>query len=262
MGLSAQEIEKMPDRHSSISIKKTHDFFQEYDSIKGNPTRIVEKSYGRAKKRRYSTFKLSKWKTIYFFSKNNLIERKTNYYKGEKRGDWLYKYDEKRNKISEMTIYGVDKGKASKNKIRYDSLGRIESIKVYYTTNEISFIKTDFIYSINGDTVSYKNIQPIYRKKDTIFSRVVEIFDSLNRIIERRYFDSDELLKTKWNFYYDKYGNLESFNSQFKDSEETEFSIIDWRIFEYKYDHYGNWVLKYQLVDKKRIPLARREIEY
>jgi hypothetical protein len=262
VSLSAQEIAKMPDRDSSAIIRISHDYFQEFDSIKGNPKLIIEESFGRFKKRGYSESKLSKWETTYYFSKKNLIDRKTSSYKGKIRGDWLYKYDEKGNEISEIINYGEHKGKSIERKIIYDSQERIESIKTYYTTGEIMYWESDFIYSANGDTVSYCTSLPVYRKQDTIFSRRLEVLDSLNRTIERQHFNSTGLMTTKWKFTYDKYGNLESFCSQYRDSKDTEFSKPDWWIFEYEYDDLGNWIFKYQLIGEKRIPRTKRKIEY
>ena len=261
--VSAQELAKMPARSGDAIIKLSHDYFKEYESIKANPKRIIEKSYGKRRKFKYKPSKLSGFKIVYSFSDKNLIERKEEYFKIDKRGDWLYQYDEKGNEISEIRNYGKEKGKAFMTTIlRYDSLGRIGYVQTRFSRDEVLYTKTNFIYSSNGDTVSYNECSPKYNTNDTTYRRKVEISDSLNRIIESHYIDSLGVIKLIRYFSYDKYGNLKSFGFLSKIIGEDEFLKTCQRTFEFEYDEFGNWTLKSEIIDGKLLPIVKRKIKY
>lgn len=261
--VAQEESMTLPKRSSHALVRLQHNHFQHLDSIKGNPKKIIEQNYGRHKKLKYSASKLSHWKTIYFYTNNNLIDRKESYLKNKKTEDINYIYDEKRNKISEIINFGEDKGKIQfRKQIRYDSLGRLILVKEYFSTGELFTKDTLFKYSISGDTISYNTTHYLNWKNSATSSNIVEIYDSLNRLIITSDSTINQLFKGKRTFVYDEFSNLKEIHFQWREPKTGKLSEPEKQIFEYTYDRIGNWIFKYQLVDGNMIPLSRRKIEY
>jgi YD repeat-containing protein len=259
----AQDQQRMPSRLADAKVGIPIDMFQDFDSIKGNPERIVETTYGRFKRKGgFSSSKLSKWKTTYYFSEENRIIRQSNTFKRKKRGEWIFKYDEQGNRVAEVMHHGDKKGLITKKDIEYDSMGRILSIHEYSTNGELWYSKQDFNYSSGGDTVQYTEVFHGGVDQDKRVYRQEEVLDSIKRMIQKSYFDSEGTLMTQWRFTYDKYSNLKSWYWQGRDSQDGSFTQSEEQVFDYEYDEYGNWIIKYKLEAQKRIPLVKRKIKY
>ncbi len=210
--------------------------------------------------------------TNFFYNeKNQLIEVSDMSLKdGSFEGKKLYFYDANNKPILEL---------------QYNSIGVLRDSIVITTNDDMTEIteiaynpKTNkFLNKIDKRYNKFNKIDKKVRTTNESSTRFLYKYDSLGNLLVEKWFLNNELSQ-KNEFLYDSKGNM-IIRKEY-DEKENLFNTIEYSYdpisgleleirdnlhtikFEYNFDNYGNWIVRYEFYDGTPTNITEREIEY
>jgi len=251
-------------------------FIPEIGEFRGNIERVVESGYGKEDKKLNFIQKiflpgvLSGWQFIYQFDKNSHLQKRTNTYLGNVRGE--YEFVTKTNDRSSIE-QEINTGGNNEKKGDYfecenikDSSGKI--IRVNYTAysakdnvRELYQTDRDPVY-INGRLISFIREQLNSNGKILGSEKCTLFYDSAGRLNRFERKDLESEFTTVFNYTYNKEGFVSHSTIDFLIEIQQYGKKDQIQDIFYKYDNQGNWIRKYWRSGDKYILEAKRKIYY
>jgi hypothetical protein len=142
----------------------------------------------------------------------------------------MYSYDEKQS-LKKITMKENNEVLKIRDSLKYDNKENIISYIIFYPDAKI---KTGYLKTYYNFT---------YNNQNFINSQKID-YSNGNKIITE--------------YFYNKNGYVQEFIVK----EIGQFSKTESVKYTYKYDRYGNWVIKYVLINGKKRKVIKRKIKY
>lgn len=226
---------------TNLCISQNNDLF----NIKNSPQKIIIRG----------NFMGALYTKIYKFQKGRLVSEinKRNFRETMNREYFYNSFGKTKKKIS--------MGKNNKDTIisiySYDEKQRLQKIKMK-KNNEVLKVRDSLKYDNNGNVVNYTIFYPDAKVKSG-YLKTYYIFTYNNQnIINSQKIDYGDGDKMITEYFYNKKGYVQEFMVK----EIGQFSKKELVKYTYKYDKYGNWVIKYILMNGKKRKVTKRKIRY
>lgn len=213
--------------------------------------------------------------TEFFFNRKGNLNRKIDIVKKQLT---QYHYGPN-NMLSKISVFNLENKIIYLSNLNYNEKDKLIDYKVY-NKDTVLLYSVAYEYS-NGLNNSIVREEKKYNLDKNIVSNIKEIFDSKDRIISRIELDSNNLIQKKYNYFYDKNGNIirhEKLNSSgendwtlekkydtngfpIKNILSSDVSNHTWNI-EYEFDQKDNWTKKILLENNEIVKINERIIEY
>ncbi|MBS9782012.1 MAG: hypothetical protein KGV56_05895 [Gammaproteobacteria bacterium] len=200
-----------------------------------------------------------KWdntETIYKYNSNNQIVSSETYeiddpYKFMSMDRWHYQYDNKGNNIGKIHYYGPQTIAYTST---FDDKGN-EIMTIVENNDDLlrSNFKRKFTYKY--DNANNQIEEKKYNDSDEAWvSKNIDIYNSLNKKVESKFFDKTNKMKYRFTYSYDNKGNMIQFNYYEADGKLYEKTV-------YKYDRKGN-IIKSTRYKNGNVPIEIIEWKY
>ena len=198
-----------------------------------------------------------KSQNIYLYNSNEKLIGYKEVFPNDSIGDRkIYQYDKKGNLLEEISLE-KDSSIISKIIYEYNEKGQKKNVSMYVKNN--LFSKTIYNYSVNGYTeettlFSVKKIrkyvnnlieeQFTYGNKNNLLEKRTYKYNSSRKLLEEKTYSSLGKLVHIYNYEYDNKDNQILF-----EHHKDDKLITRWKYQYTKFDKYGNWLQRIDLLD-------------
>lgn len=223
----------------------------------------------------YSAFKKNGWKTITTFTSDSLPYNEVHFYKGEKRGNYYYRYVDQDTlfRIIRIDSSATNDGNYREQRIYFNSKKIVVKNENYWQPNldNPGTIEEKIVRDSQNKILSYVRIFTSKSRRNGVplYTTFNFNYNTKNQVISITQTDSEAISHIHYDFSYNSKGQISSITYDHNNPESVLSDIRPWsksrpdkyRML-YKYDRFGNWKKKYFVTENGLYLDSKRTIKY